>query len=71
MRFRGRTYKVARLICEAFHGPPPSRKPQCLHLDENARNNLPQNVMWGTQRENLNATGFLQYCRVRRQMANG
>lgn len=59
-----RTYKVHRLVCEAFHGPP---KPGevCMHLDENSRNNDPGNLAWGTQKENLNAPGFLEYCRSR------
>lgn len=61
---KGRTHKVARLICEAFNGPcPPGLR--CLHKDENARNNKPDNLKWGTQKENLNAPGFLEYCRGR------
>lgn len=63
--FKGRTYKVARLVCEAFHGSPPSGKRYCLHIDENARNNRPENLKWGTQKENLNAPGYLEYCRSR------
>lgn len=63
--FRGRTYRVARLVCEAFHGPAPADKPVCMHLDENSRNNAPSNLRWGTQKENLNAPGFLEYCRGR------
>lgn len=63
--FRGRNYKIARLVCEAFHGPAPKDKPNCLHKDENARNNRPTNLKWGTQEENLNAPGFLEYCRGR------
>jgi hypothetical protein len=60
-----KTLKVARLVCEAFHGPSPADKPVCMHLDENARNNRPENLAWGTQKENLNAPGFLAYCRGR------
>lgn len=56
---------MARLVCEAFHGPAPSTDSVCMHLDENARNNAPTNLQWGTQKENLNATGFLEYCRSR------
>lgn len=63
VQFRGRTYKIARLICEAFHGPAPVDKPVCMHLDENSRNNRPDNLAWGTQKENLNAPGFLAYLR--------
>lgn len=57
--YRGHSYKVHRLICEAFHGPAPADKPNCLHADENSRNNRPDNLSWGTQKENLNAPGFL------------
>jgi hypothetical protein len=62
---RGKNYKVARLICEAFHGAPPTTRAVCMHLNENARDNRPENLKWGTQRENLNAPGFLAYCRGR------
>ena len=61
----GRTVKVARLVCLAFHGPPPKGKPYCLHKDENAANNKPGNLKWGTQKENLNAPGFIAYCKSR------
>ena len=64
-QLRGKTYKVARLVCEAFNGPPSAEKNVCMHLDENARNNKPSNLAWGTQKENLNAPGFLEYCRGR------
>jgi hypothetical protein len=61
----GHSYKVARLVCEAFNGPAPEGKNVCMHLDENARNNLPDNLKWGTQKENLNAPGFIKYCHGR------
>jgi hypothetical protein len=62
---RGATYKIARLIAEAFHGLPPFDDAVAMHLDENAANNRPSNLQWGTQKENLNAEGFLTYCRGR------
>lgn len=62
---RGKSYKVARLVCEAFHGPAPFDRAVCMHLDEDSRNNQPCNLRWGTQKENLNAPGFLAYCRGR------
>lgn len=65
VRFRGRTYKVARLVCEAFHGPPPPGRPCVLHRDESYSNNRQDNLRWGTQKENLNAPGFIAYCRSR------
>ena len=57
--------KVHRLVCEAFHGPQPFKKAVVIHLDENAHNNKPCNLKWGTQKENLNMPGFLAYCRSR------
>lgn len=62
---KGQNYKIARLVCEAFHGAAPADKPVCMHLDENPQNNRPENLAWGTQKENLNAPGFLEYCRGR------
>jgi len=49
----GKTFNVARLVCEAFNGPHPNDKPIVMHLDEDASNNTPSNLKWGTQRENL------------------
>ncbi len=63
--YLGKNYKVARLICEAFHGPAPADRPNCLHADENSRNNRPENLSWGTQEENLAAPGFLAYATSR------
>lgn len=60
-----KTLKVARLVCEAFHGSPPFERAVCMHMDEDSRNNRPSNLAWGTQKENLNAPGFLRYCHSR------
>lgn len=62
---KGKTYKIARLVCEAFNGAPTEEKPVCMHLDENAANNRADNLAWGTQKENLNAPAFLAYCAER------
>lgn len=64
-RFKGKTYKVARLICEAFHGPPPFPGAVCMHLDENSRNNRADNLAWGTQRENMNFPKIKEWHRSR------
>lgn len=64
-RYRGKNYKVHRLICEAFHGPAPEGKPVVLHLNENSLDNRPENLRWGTQKENLNMPGFIAYCKSR------
>lgn len=61
---KGKTAKVHRLVCEAFNGPAEPEQ-VCMHLDENSMNNMPSNLAWGTQKENLNAPGFLAYCRSR------
>lgn len=63
--YRGRNYKIHRLVCSAFHGPAPEGKPIVIHIDENALNNSPENLKWGTQKENLNAPGFIEYCKGR------
>jgi len=63
--FNGKTYKVHRLVCEAFNGAPPFPDAVCMHIDEDYKNNKPENLAWGTQKENLNADGFLEYCRSR------
>lgn len=57
--------KVHRMVCEAFHGPAPFAGAVVIHLDEDAANNLPGNLRWGTQKENLNMPGFIAYCRAR------
>ena len=60
-----KTLKVARLVCEAFNGPPPFPRAVAMHGDENSRNNRADNLEWGTQKQNLNAPGFIAYCRGR------
>jgi hypothetical protein len=57
--------KVHRAVCEAFHGPAPFERAVVIHIDEDAHNNRPENLKWGTQKENLNAPGFKDYCRNR------
>ena len=57
--------KIHRLVCEAFHGQPPSKTSIVLHLNENSEDNRIENLRWGTQRENLNMPGFIAYCKSR------
>ena len=59
-----KTMKVHRLVCEAFNGPP-KEKQVCMHLNEDATDNRPENLAWGTQKQNLNAPGFIAYCKSR------
>lgn len=54
--------KVHQLICEAFHGPAPFDSAVVIHIDEDAHNNRPENLRWGTQKENLNMPKFKAWC---------
>jgi len=63
--YKGKTYKIHRLICEAFNGSAPFDGAVVMHVDENAANNRPNNLQWGTQKENLNAPGFKEYNRTK------
>lgn len=48
-----RTFHIAHLVCEAFHGPRPEGY-QCMHLDGNCANDRADNLAWGTVYENSN-----------------
>lgn len=63
--FKGKSYKVHRIVCEAFHGYAPYPCAVVMHVDEDYNNNRPDNLQWGTQKENLNAPKFLAHCRGR------
>jgi len=63
--FRGKNYKISRMVCEAFNGPAPFEGAIVMHDDENCFNNYFENLVWGTQKQNLNYPGFLEYCRSR------
>jgi hypothetical protein len=54
--------KIHQAVCEAFHGPKPFPDAVVIHLDEDALNNRPENLKWGTQKENLNMPKFKAYC---------
>jgi hypothetical protein len=56
--------KVHQVVCEAFHGPKPFDGAVVIHKDENALNNRPENLKWGTQKENLSAPGFREFRRT-------
>lgn len=55
--------KVHRAVCEAFHGPSPTPDAVVIHIDEDAHNNRPENLKWGTQKENLNMPKFKDWLR--------
>jgi hypothetical protein len=57
--------KIHQLVCEAFHGPKPCPEAVVIHIDENSLNNKPENLRWGTQKENLNMPKIKEYHRSR------
>lgn len=44
--------RVHQLVCTAFHGPKPTDKHECRHLDGDPLNNRADNLTWGTSAEN-------------------
>lgn len=49
---RKKTVRVHRLVCEAFHGAPPSESHEVAHSDGKRTNNRPENLRWATCKEN-------------------
>lgn len=43
---------VSRLVCFAFHGLPPEGQENVLHYDDVHTNNVPENLRWGSLKEN-------------------
>ena len=52
-RFRGKTLKIHRLVCEAFHGAPPFANADVLHINGNTLENREDNLRWATRAEVL------------------
>jgi hypothetical protein len=44
---------VARLVCAAFRGPPPSPTHHAAHLDDDVQNDRASNIDWLTPQQNL------------------
>lgn len=49
----GRTQRVHRLVCQAFHGDPPSELHICHHKNHRKNDNRAANLEWVTQLENV------------------
>lgn len=47
-----KTLKFHRLVCETFHGPPPSPKHVVAHCNGNRLDNRVSNLRWATTKEN-------------------
>ncbi len=47
-----RGVRANRLVCEAFHGKPPSARYHAAHKDGNRLNNKPENLYWATAKQN-------------------
>jgi hypothetical protein len=43
----------------------PFERAVVMHMDDDPGNNRPENLKWGTQKENLNAPQFIDYCKSR------
>ena len=43
---------VHRLVCEAFHGPPPDPKSMACHKNDIGTDNRAENLEWGSQSYN-------------------
>jgi hypothetical protein len=54
-RTRGKPHRVlvSRMVCAAFHGPPPTARHTAAHWDNNCQNNREGNLRWATQAENI------------------
>lgn len=52
VRVRGRWFMVNRLVCEAMHGPPPTRKHQAAHVNGDRTDNRASNLVWKLPAQN-------------------
>lgn len=50
---RGKRFLVHRLVCEAFHGPPPFEGAHAAHWDGDKDRNHQDNLRWATPAENI------------------
>ena len=54
LSIQGKTKRIliARLVCLAFHGLPVEGKINVLHYNDDGMDNVPENLRWGTLKEN-------------------
>ena len=48
-----RTFRVHRLVCEAFNGPAPGPEYEVAHNDNTRANNVATNLRWATHYDNV------------------
>jgi hypothetical protein len=62
---------IHRLVCLAFHGPPPQERMDVAHGDGRKLNNRAENLRWATRAENFKdavahgTTGLVQFQQLR------
>ena len=54
---QGKTYALHRLLCGAFHGPPPTPEHEVDHRNRNRSDNRAENLRWATKAENCENRG--------------
>lgn len=50
-----RGYSVHRLVCTAFHGPPPTPRSVVMHLNDIRWDNRASNLKWASHADNIRA----------------
>ena len=51
-----KVYRVARLICETFHGLAPEDRPTCDHISRDRDSNVPWNLRWSDYKQQVDNT---------------
>jgi hypothetical protein len=57
----GAFYLLHRVVCATFHGPPPSDKHHCHHIDGSHDNNAAENLQWLTPAEHAQAHAQMEH----------
>ncbi|CAB4159127.1 NUMOD4 [uncultured Caudovirales phage] len=58
-----RSYSLHRLVCTAFHGPPPTPRSVVMHLNDIRWDNRASNLKWASIGENVRAVHASQRTR--------